>query len=234
MGIAKSIQAYSVYENYNSDIDSFIRLLSDTLNADFVLNIFDKEYDQIGDKDALTKFGKENQYRLTINFDEYKIESETSELPTYEISLPIKYIYEDSLELTFYPNHSVHITFLTFEHLWGSFIDILKFKSAYEYRPQAINRYQVLRSEYSSILQKIGINQIFIATHAYYEIENVTDTETYHNLTFEEIIQVAKEKDKFTIFNFQDILNANDSNKLDKTFLDKSELDILLVDTFEP
>lgn len=188
MGIAKSIQAYSVYENYNSDTDSFIKHLSDKLNADFIINIFDKEFDRIGNENLLTTFDKQNRYRLTITFDENKIGEQVSELHTYEISLPIKYIYEDSLELTFYPNHSVHITFLTFEHLWRSFIDTLKFQSAYTDRQQAINRYQILRNEYSNILHKIDINQIFITTHAYYEVEDVTDTETFHRLTFENII----------------------------------------------
>lgn len=233
MGIAKSIEAYSVCDDYNSDTDKFIKHLADKLNADFIINFFDREYDHIGDEDIHTTFGKENRYRLTITFDEYKIGEQTNKLPTYEISIPIKYIYEDSLEFTFYPNHSVYITFLTFEHLWRSFIDTLKFQSPYTDRRQAINRYQILRNEYLNILQKIGVKQLFIATHAYYEIEDVTDTETFHRLTFENIIQVAKEKDKLTIFDFQNILDTDDSALLDKEFINKSDLEILLVDTLK-
>ena len=230
MGIAKSIEAYSVYENYNSDTDVFIQQLSDKLNADFLINVYDKEYNNIEIENTLTAFGKQNNYRLTIAFDDYKINNKISELPTYEISIPIKYIYEDSLELTFYPNHSLHITFLTFEHLWSSFIYILKFQSAYAERQQAINRYQILRNEYSNILQKIEISQIFITTHAYYQIEDVTSTETFHKLTFENIIQVANEKDNLTIFDFKNILDTNDSKKLDQTFTNTSDLEIMFLD----
>ncbi|MDR2824235.1 MAG: hypothetical protein LBB41_03430, partial [Prevotellaceae bacterium] len=82
-------------------------------------------------------------------------------------------------------------------------------------------------------LQKIGVTQIFITTHAYYEIENIIVTETYNQVTFENIIQVAKEKDKLTIFDFKDILNADDSTQLDKAFFQKSDLEILLVDTLK-
>ena len=233
MGIAKSIQAYSVYENYNSDIEVFIKHLSDKLNADFILNIFDKEYDHIGDENIITTFNKQERFRLPITFDVYEIDGITNELPTYEISIPIKFIYEDSIELTFYPNQSVHIAFLTFEHLWSSFIDILKFKSVYEDRKQAISRYQTLRNEYIDILHKFDISQIFITTHAYYEIENITDYETYHKLTFSDIIEVAHKKDKLSIFDFQHILNTKDNMQLEKIFIDKSDLEIILLDTLK-
>ena len=118
---------------------------------------------------------------------------------------------------------------MTFEHLWSSFIDILKFQSAYAERQQAINRYQILRNEYSNILQKIEISQIFITTHAYYQIEDVTSTETFHKLTFENIIQVANEKDNLTIFDFKNILDTNDSKKLDQTFTNTSDLEIMFL-----
>lgn len=234
MGIAKSIEAYSIYENYNSDTDVFIKHLSDRLNADFIINIFDKDYEHIGDENIVTAFNKQYKYRLTITFDEYKIGDDSTELPTYEISIPIKYIYEDCIEFTFCPNQSVHIMFLTFEHLWSSFIETLKFQSAYEDRQQAISRYQALRREYTSILHEFEISQIFITTHAYYEIENVTDFETYNNLTFEKIIEVAQEKDKLAIFDFQHILETTSKIQLDKRFIDKSDLGILLLDTMKP
>ena len=82
MGIAKSIEAYSVYENYNSDTDVFIQQLSDKLNADFLINVYDKEYNNIEIENTLTAFGKQNNYRLTIAFDDYKINNKISELPT--------------------------------------------------------------------------------------------------------------------------------------------------------
>ena len=120
---------------------------------------------------------------------------------------------------------------MTFEHLWGSFIDTLKFQASYTDRRQTISRYQILRNEYINIFQKVGIKQFFITTHAYYEIEDITDVETFHRLTFENIIQVAKEKDKLTIFDFKDILDADDSTQLDKKLIHKSDLEILLIDT---
>lgn len=233
MGIAKNIEAYTVYENYNSDTDVFVKNLSDRLNADFIINTFDKDYEHIGDADRFTTFNKPDRYRLTITFDEYRIGKTSNELPTYEISIPVKYIYEDSIEFTFYPNQSVHIMFLTFEHLWYSFIETLKFQSPRQDRQQAISRYQILRKEYSYILHKFGISQIFITTDAYYEIENVTDFETFNKLTFANIIEIAQEKDKLTIFNFQNILDTTDKIQMDKKFIDKSDLQILLVDTLK-
>lgn len=229
MGIAKSIEAYTVYENYNSDIDVFIKNISDRLMADFTINIFDNDFNHIGNENIVTNFNKSNNYRLTIIVDEYEIEEKIIQLPTYEITIPINYIYEDSIDFIFYPNNSVQIMFLTFEHLWCSFINVLKFKG-YEDREQLLRRYQVLRKEYTDILCKFGISQLYITTHAYYEIENVTDSETFNKLTFDKIIEIAQEKDNLTIFDFKHILDATDVTQLDKSFIDKSYLEILLLD----
>lgn len=232
MGIAKSIEAYTVYESYNSDTDVFIKHLSERLNADFTINKFNKEYEHIGKENIVTNFNKSNNYRLTITFDEYRVDKKTIQLPTYEITIPINYIYEESIDFTFYPNSSVHIMFLTFEHLWVSFIDELKFQG-YEKREQLISRYQALRKEYTDILHKFGISQIFITTQAYYEIENITNFEMFNKLTFEKITEIAKERDNLTIFDFQHILDAKDISQLDKNFIDKSDLEILLLDTLQ-
>jgi hypothetical protein len=231
MGIAKSIEAYSVCKNYNTDIDIFIKYLSDRLNADLIINKFDKDYKHIGKKNIGTNFKKENKYYLTITYDEYKIGENLRQLPSYEISIPIKHCYDDYIEFNFYPNHSVHIMFLTFEHLWRTFIETLKFQAAYQDRQEAIGRYQILRREYSNILLKIDISKIFITTHAYYEIESITYEKLFPELTFKDIIEVAKEKDKFNIFDFQQILDTDSELQLDKSFIETPDLNILLLDT---
>jgi len=224
MGIAKSIEAYAVYSDYTEDTEGFIKKLSDKLNADFVVNSFDEEYEPLHEKDLLTTFSKPNRYRLTICY--------YGNLPQYELILPIDYIYEDTIELKFHPNKVVHIMFLTFEPMWGGFINTLKFENLYEDRQQAIERYEKLRSEYIFFLKKMGISSIFILTHAYYQIEDLDDEKIYPFLTFSDIPQIAKEKDNLASFDLEILLRTEKVTDLCKDFLAKSELKIALIDNF--
>lgn len=230
MGTAKSIEAYSVYEKYNSDKEVFILELSRKLNADFLINVFDKDFNRIGIEDRQTNYNKSNIYNLTITFDEYTISDKTFELPTYELTVPIAYEYEESLEFVFSPNNSIHIYFLTFEHLWGTFIENLKFAFGNQEREESIKRYKCLQSEYKNLLNKIGIEQICIVTHNYYEIECVTDYESYNKLNFGNILQIAKSEDNLKIFDFQQILETKYENDLDKEFKEESNFKIALID----
>lgn len=235
MGIAKSIEAYAVCDFYTTNTDQFIRELSNKLDADFIINIYDNEYEQVGDEDTQTNFNKSKQYRLTITLDEYTIQDSTCILPTYELTVPINFVYKESIELIFNPNNCVHIMFLTFEHLWSSFIDILKFQSEYENRETAVVRYQTLRKEYTTILKNLGINKILILTHALYNIENIEnieDIEYIEKLSFDDIVKEAKEKDNLIAFDFQEILNATNTTQLDRAFVDKPKLEIMLLDNF--
>ena len=122
--------------------------------------------------------------------------------------------------------------FLSFEHLWESFINVLKFQSEYQNREVAIDRYQLLRKEYIQILQSLEIKKIAILTHANYNIENIESVEYFEFLEFDTIIKEAKEKDKLIAFDFQNILNATTPIQLDSNFLEKSELEIILLDNF--
>ncbi len=230
MGIAKSIEAYTTYDGYSTDTEIFIKNLSEKLDADFLVNTYNKNYDPLHKKDRLTTFMKPNKYKLTITFFENIISNKPFELPTYELTFPINYIFEDSLTLIFYPNNTVQIMFLTFEHLWAGFIETLKFRSIYENRQQAIKRYETLRNEYKNVFGKLNIRTICIITHAYYETENIGDIEKYHTISLPDILQVAKEKDNLHVFDLVQIFNTNKVEDLDKEFVEKPELQILLID----
>ena len=200
MGIAKSIEGYGVFDKYNRDVDSFLKTLSDVLDSNFVLNSFDKDYNSIHEENKYIDFHRKNEYQITIEICEYEIQNSKEEFPIYELTIPIDYIYEDSLTLIFYPNNCVHIMFLTFEHLWRVFIDNLKLISDFNINRQLIiNRYEKLRQAYIPYLLALNINSILITTHAYYQIENLTDIEEYCNLTFPEIIKSANEKDNLQL-----------------------------------
>lgn len=230
MGIAKSIEGFAVYADYSADTAIFVKTLSDKLNADFVINTYDKEYEPMHEAALHTTFNKTKKYRLTIQFDDFKVNDKTLGLPIYELQVPINYVYEDTVDLTFYPNNGVHLMFLTFEHLWSSLIDTLKFEAYYQNKQQAIERYHCLRREYISFLKKLDIDRIFIITHAYYHIENIFDTVEYPKLSFDDILCFAKEKDKLTSFCFEEIMKADNISALSKDFLDKPDLEIGLVD----
>jgi len=225
MGIAKSTEAYAVYSDYTEDAEVFIKELSDKLNADFIINSFDQEYEPLHEENLLTSFSKPNRYRLTICYYE-------SNLPQYELKLPIDYIYEDTIELKFCPNKLVHIMFLTFEPMWVGLINALKFKNIYEDRQQAIERYEKLRSEYIRFFKKMGISSIFIVTHANYKIEELEYNDIYPILTFSDIPKIAKEKDNLISFDFERILRTEKVADLCKDFLATSELNIALIDNF--
>ena len=145
-------------------------------------------------------------------------------MPVYELTLPINYEYENFLDLAFYPNKSVHITFLTFEHLWNSFIETLKFESFYEDRRQSIEKYETLRSEYIRIFTKISIDSIFIVTDAYYKIEDLVNEGTYPTLTFSDIPKMAKELDNLTSFDLEKIFRADKVSEICTDFLTEPSL----------
>jgi len=155
-------------------------------------------------------------------------------MPVYELTLPINYEYDNSIKLVFNPNKSVHIMFLTFEHLWESFIDSLKFESIYDERQESIERYERLRNEYRNLLKKIGIGSIFIVTHAYYHIENLEDEKMYPTLTFSDILRIAKEMDNLTSFDLEKILRTDKVSEMCKDFLAESSLNIAFIDNLNP
>ena len=232
MGLAKSIEAYSVFKYYDSETDRFIKNLSEKLNADFIITTYDNNYKLIVNQNEQTTFKKQYQYKLTITLDNYILNKEVNYVPTYELVIPIHNDYEDEINITFYPNQSIHIAFLTFEHLWSSFMETLKFKLDAKNRPTEVNRYQVLRNQYTTILHKLEINKIIISTHANYKFEDVINYNTFPKLTFDTILQIAIEQDNLTIFNFEEMLSTTTIEHLNQTFLEIPDLKILLLDTF--
>lgn len=231
MGIGKCIEGYSVLDDYTVNTSIFVEDLSEKLNADFILNIYDKDYGLVGEKNHKTSFGKQTNYHLSISYDEYIVNNEKVELPTYELTIPINYVFEDALELTFYPSKAVIFIPLTFEHLWGHFIDTLKFKNPY--RPLVFDRYERLRKEYSEILKSLGLKAIFIYTHAYYHIESLNDVEEYQNLSFDDISTIARDKDNLGIFDLEKILYTKSPQELDVEFKYRADLDIAFVDNLQ-
>ena len=225
MGIAKSIEAYAIYQDYTENTELFIKKLSDILNADFIVNTFDIDYNLLHKRDKLTAYSKPNRYKLNICYYE-------SGMPVYELTLPINYEDEDSIELIFHSNKSVHIRFLTFEHLWDSFIGRLKFDILYDYgdREESIERYKKLRNEYIRIFNTIGIDSIFIVTDALYKIEDIVDEETYPILTFSDIPRIAKEIDNLTSFDLEEILQINKVSEMSKDFMAEPSLNIAFID----
>lgn len=224
MGVAKNIEAYTVFENYKVKTEEFIKYLSDRLNMDFSVQIFDTEYNLLYDN----RGQQENE--LVITFDKWKVNEKVFELPTYELKTPINYRYEDYLTLTFYPNNGVNISFLTFEHLWGKFVDILKFKINVRDREKEVSHYQLLRIEYSKILKCIGVEKICILTHAYYKIENIFFGDKLRKLVFSDILNKGIQKDKLNPFNLEKIIRAKDVNELNKDFVNTSKLEIMFID----
>lgn len=229
MGIGKSTEGYSVYDEYTADTLLFLRNISDSLNADFIVNTYDKNYEPMHEKDLRISFGRQNTYDLTITHDEYTVKDTRIELPTYELRLPINYIYGETIELMIYPSRAVLFMFLTFEHMWSYFIDTLKFQDPFN-RTFSLDRYERLRKQYSNILKLLGMEAMFISTHAYYHIESLDDIEEYPKLRFPDIPIIAKEKDGLNIFQFEDILYAKSKNDLSKDFLNASDLNIAFVD----
>ena len=226
MGIAKNIEAYAIYQDYTENTELFIEKFSDILNADFIVNTFDFECNILHKKDKLATYSKPNKYRLNICYYE-------SGMPVYELTLPINYEYADNIELVFYSNKSVLIRFLTFEHLWSSFIDTLKFDGHfyyYEDRQQSIERYKNLRNEYIRIFNTIGIDSIFIVPDALYKIENIVDEETYPILTFSDIPKIAKETDNLISFDLEEILQIDKYSEMPKDFRDEPSLNIAFID----
>ena len=230
MGIAKSIEAYAVYQNYTDNVEMFIKNLSDQLNADFIVNTFDHDCEPLHEENQLTAYSKPYKYRLYIYYHEIN----QTDMPVYKLTLPLENEYDKSVELSFYPNKSVHIMFLTFEHLWGSFIEVLKFENLYEERQQSIEKYEKLRTEYISFFKKMGIDAIFIVTHAYYKIENLTYEDEYPILTFSDIPKIAKEVDNLTSFDFEKILRTEKKSDLCEIFLVHPSLNIALIDNLNP
>lgn len=53
MGIAKSIEAFTIYDFYTTEINHFTRDLSNKLNADFIINIFDENFNPIEKKKSI-------------------------------------------------------------------------------------------------------------------------------------------------------------------------------------
>ena len=223
MGIAKNIEAYAIYRDYTGNTETFIKKFSDSFNADFIVNTYDKDYKPLHKEDKLTEYSKPDKYRLTIcHYD--------NDMPVYNLKLPINYEYEDSIELVFYPNKSVHIMFLTFEHLWNGFIETLKFECLHNDRQQSIKKYENLRNEYIRIFNKISINSIFIVTDAHYKMEDLVNEETYPTLTFSDIPKIAKEMDNLTSFDLEKILQTEKVSEICKDFLAEPSLNIAFID----
>jgi hypothetical protein len=231
MGIGKSIESYGIYHYYSADINVFIKKLAELTHSNFTVTLLDVDCDAVY-TDKLFHFDKPQTLYLTILESEYNIQNTKRTLPTYSVKFPITYDYESELEIEFNPNQVSSIVFLTFEHLWKAFIDVLRFETRFQEIPrhQIVERYQTLRREYSRVLKMLEIDSLLLVTHAYYNIESLTDPESYNSMEFQNITDEAKRIDGFNTFDFEEILLAESKNQLPENFVILDELKIALID----
>lgn len=231
MGIAKSILSYGIYHYYSPDTDIFIKKLAELTDSNFNVTLLDIDCDDVY-TDKLFDFDKQQTLKLVILESEHEIQNTKQILPTYTVKFPISYDYESALEIEFYPNQVTSLVFLTFERLWKAFIDVLRFEihSQEISRQQYIERYNKLRKEYTSVLKMLKIDSLLIFTHANYNIESLVEPESYNIMEFQNIIDEAKRIDGFTIFDFEEILLAENKNQLPENFENIDELKIALKD----
>jgi hypothetical protein len=233
MGIAKSIEAYTVSPLYSRNTENFINKLSELLDANFIINEYDTEYEAIGQVNRKTSFNKLNQYRLIIEHNDYTINNKSVTLPDYELTVPIKHTNEKELQFIFLPNKIVQIIFLTFEHNWMGFVETLKFNLYPEDRPESIYGYESLRKEYKSILNKLDIPSIFIIPDAHYKIFEIQNIESYTNLEFSDIQEIALRLDKLEPFNLEKILYSKSRKELPSGFINHEALNIAFIDNLK-
>ena len=233
MGIAKNIEAYTTSVHYSSDTENFINKLSELPNADFIISEYDPEYETIGELNRKTAFNKPNQYNLIIEHDNYIIGDKPTVLPSYELTIPIQRANEKQLKLYFNPNKTVQITFLTFEHLWESFLETLKFNLDHKNRPQSIKNYDLLRREYKSILNKLKIPSIFIIPDGPYKIFEIENIESYPNPEFSDFPKIALSLDNLKTFNLESILHSKSKEELPSGFISHEVLNIAFIDNLK-
>jgi len=233
MGTAKNIEAYTISPHYSSNTENFINKLAELLNADFIINEYDPEYETIGEINRYTALNKPNQYRLTIEHDEYTIDNETVILPGYELTIPIQHPNERQLQLYFNPNNTVQLTFLTFEHIWQSFVETLKFNRDPKYRIQSIQNYDELRREYRTILTKLQIPSLFMIPDAHYKVNEIENIESYSNPEFSDIPKIAFSLDNIETFHFEPILFAKSKKELPTGFINREVLNIAFIDNLK-
>lgn len=220
MGRAKSIGAFGIYTNYSPNVIEFTRVLSDYLDADFsisTLNIYEIEQEDFiltHEESFETNYNKPKRYGLLISYYD-------TPLPVYEIYFPIKHENQENIHFMFHANQVVEISFLTFEHHWESYIDVLKFKT--ENRAERILQHEQLRNEYRAILKKLNIEAIFIFTYQRTLIEYVYDEEDYPFIEFEDLPRLAKELDHLDSFELEPILAAKTTTDLNKEFYNAIE-----------
>lgn len=229
MGIGKSILGFTTFDFYTPEIDIFIKILSEKLQANFIVNTYDIDSNLLNEENKSWDFLKNNTCKLII---EYMLNEDDSinQNPQYRLKIPINYSWENELELAFFPNGMLEITYLTFDHLWSKFIDILKFEYSETERGYAFKRYHTLRNEYVPILTKLGVAGLLIVSHAYYSLEYLMDDENYTGLQFSAILEVARNEDKLYIVDFLELLKTETRDDLSFDFLNKTDLEIALVD----
>lgn len=220
MGRAKSIGAFGIYRDYSPNVIEFIRVLSEYLNADFsisTLNLYEIEQEDFiltHEESFETNYNKPKRYSLLISYYD-------SPFPVYEICFPVKHEIVKEVEFMFHINQVVEISFLTFEHHWDTYIDVLKFKT--EHRTERILEHKQLRNEYRAILKKLHIDAVFIFTYQRTLIEYVYDEEDYPFIEFDDLPRLAKELDGLDSFELEPILAAKTASDLDKNFYNAIE-----------
>ena len=233
MGLEKNIYGYAAYSYYHSDIDTFMAHISAKLNADFDLRIYhDDEAMRAEEEERSTNFGRPNRYKVMIEHYNYNTPDGEDYLPYYSIRIPIEGCEDEDIDFYFYPNHTVTLFCLTFEHTWNFFMEDLKYMELYRERTGVMIEYEKLRVQYNGILKKLGITAILIITDSRYKVELITD-DAMCLIEFEDLLNVARVQDNLMLFSFEDIIYAKKIADLDPVFLDRKNNLIGFIDNLE-
>lgn len=223
MGIGKTIEAFGISNLYTSDTKQFLSQLPTTFN--YEVTIYDIDYCIVEEYKMIHQNTDSSALYLTVEINLYK----ENEDPLYTITVPIKTENESKLNFIFYKNQLVQIQFLTFEHLWLSFLQCL-------YNYQDFDIFLQLRKEYKYWCKILGIDSLLIFSDHLYKFEAFNNDAIYpHFNQTKELITLAQKLDKVHCLHLPDLLttNINQERESFMSLLHCNSKDIILCDKLE-
>lgn len=237
MGIAKSIMGFGEYSFYNYDYKDFIKKLAGLLkvNLDVYFANAEQFYIRVP-KAKIFDFGYTETYSMRIDFFSYvKKSALRGDLYfVYDVNIPVKFPYEEKIDLEFQPNGIFMMSFLTFEHLWKPFIEALAADGWGEPPEDIFARYEKTRMEYINVLRKIGCDKILIYTDAHYKFEDeiLYNQKQGKKYSFEEVVNLAVSIDNMKQYRFKDLLKGRTHKDYPINFRSDNAIEIVIVDDF--
>jgi hypothetical protein len=232
MGTGKSFEVYGICQHYSTDTEQFTKFLSEALQADFRITIWDKNYNSIACDNMRSCFNQPNKYHLLIYLDEDLIDDEICSNPRYELSIPLSdhALDHQYVEISFNANKSIEIIGFELDSMWGGFIQNLKFESPYDDRPEEMQRYQATRHSYIPIFKSLGIDKLLICTHDYTKLEALGDFDEFNNWHFDAIVKFAQDEVNKQVFDLLEIINTTNKQALAEDFLNTDMMKIAFID----